>query len=180
LRDAEHDLWIFQPPGTPTSASYAIDGNLEQTEVIARTVASSLRPPTAWAVSQAVGTLLALGVAGIAFTRRRRAESWRAGRTGAHRGQGWVTFEDGTPPTHFSSAATVHLGNVLVVEPSRLTQNYREHGRVEGAARIAAGTFDQVLQAADTRATDLYLLATLVALLTLAPMLAAALQGLLG
>jgi hypothetical protein len=182
LEDAAHGLVIFQMPAQDGSPmSYAIKvGRSGLSEITVRSVASSLRPPTAWAVSQAVGTAIGLLLVVVAFVTRRRAGAWRTAKTGAHGGEGWVTFEDGTPPTHFAGVAALPAGQVLILSSSRGAPHYREHGGIEEGARFVAGTVDDVVQTAETRATDLHAVAILVGLLTLAPMLAAAVDGLLG
>ncbi len=183
LRDQAHDLWIFRAPQKAPSSSYAVDGRsgrVSPVDIDVKRVASSLRPPAAWTASLAVGTALALALVGVALGIRRRADAWRTARPGLHGGGGWVTFEDGTPPAHFATAATFPGGPVLVLESSRTVSHYREHGRPAEGARLAAGSFEDLAQAAAARATDLYAVASLVALLTLAPMLAAGLYGLLG
>jgi hypothetical protein len=168
-RDEAQRTWILQ---APSKESYAIDEHGH-----ARTLVFS-RPPLAWLVSLGAGALLALALLVFAYSIQRRAHAWRAARPGEHRGDGWVAFEDGTPPTHLAAAVSLPLGFVLVLEPSRLTPSYREHGRVDGGTRLAGGSLDNMLDVAGTRATRLYVFASLVALLALAPMLAVGLQGL--
>jgi hypothetical protein len=183
-RDASHDLWIVESPAFAGFSRLAFEvhgGGAEAVDIDARRVASSLRPPMAWTASLAVGCAFALALLGVAIRMRRRAEAWRAARPGVHGGGGWVTFEDGTPPAHFAGAATLPACTVLVLESSPRTPHYREHGRLDEGARFATGTFfDDVLQPAEARARDMQAFAILVALLTLAPILAAYLDGLLG
>jgi hypothetical protein len=183
LRDPRHDVWIVQTSATPPLTEFPVEtqgGRAEVLDLDVSDVASSLRPPTAWKASLAVGFSFALAVLGSALRTRRRAAEWRAARPGVHGGGGWVTFEDGTPPVHFARALTLPMGPVLVLESSRTLAHYREHGRPDEGARLTAGSVEQLRSAADARATDLHAYATLVALLTLAPMLAAYLHGLLG
>jgi hypothetical protein len=170
-RDAARDTWVVQ---APSGGSYAIDDQAHARKIV------TSRPPTAWVASLGAGTLLALVAMIIAYIVQTRADAWRAARPGQHRGGGWVAFEDGTPPTHLAAATNLCIGFILVLEPSRLTPSYREHGRVEEGARLVGGSLDNLLEVAEARATDLYVFASLVALLTLAPMLAAALARLLG
>ncbi len=184
LRDALHGVWIFETPTAVGGRLYSAITDrsriVQPVDVGVRTVASSLRPPTSWTVSLAVGCALGLALLGIARGIRTRADAWRSARRGAHGGGGWVTFEDGTPPGHFASAAALPVGAVLVLESSRKAPHYREHGRTDEGARIAEGSFEQIAERAEGRATDLHAFATLMAWLTVAPMLAAYLNGLLG
>jgi hypothetical protein len=69
-------------------------------------------------------------------------------------------------------------GHVLVLDFVARTPHYRDPGGVHPTARVAAGTLESVTLAAGARATDLHAFAILVALVTLAPMLAAAAAGL--
>ena len=184
-RDEAHDLWVFQAStcraGRPDDRSWRHalhSGGAEFVEVRPSTVASALRPPTAWAASNAVGCLAGLALVAIASVLRRRAGEWRFARPGTHSGGGWVTFDDSTPPVHSASAAPIPEGPVLVLEPPRKTPHYREAGGIDPGARFTPGTLEELTLAARSRGTDLHAVAILVALVTLAPMIAAALAGL--
>jgi hypothetical protein len=126
----EGPVLVLRDAVTLSPNCYAVDDSLETAEISPRAMGSSLRPPTPWAVSNAVGTLLALALLFRAASIRRRADRWQAGRPGEHRGQGWVSFEDGTPPAHIATAATLPVGAVVVLERERVSQHYREHGRM--------------------------------------------------
>jgi hypothetical protein len=178
MHDEAHDLWVLR--GGAIVAGQVIGGHLVQAEITVSKVASSLRPPTVWIASLAVGSTLALLLLASARRTLRRAAEWKSARSGVHEGSGWITFEDGMPPAHFAGAATLPVCQVLVLEGSRKSPHYREHGRVDEGARFVTGIFDHLVQDAEARATDLQVLAALITLLTLAPMVAAALDGLLG
>jgi hypothetical protein len=109
----------------------------------------------------------------------RKARCWRNARPGVHRG-GWVTFADGAPPVHVADAERWPAGDVLVLEAPRAAPHYREHGRMGDGARVGLGSLAAMADAADARTTGLHSFAVLVGLLTLAPMAACYLVGLLG
>jgi hypothetical protein len=183
LHDAEHGFWVFQVPASGGVQNTAIDAASEGINPVRITVgrvSSSLRPPTPWSAMLAAGVAGTLAILAFARELRRKSEVWRSARVGVHCGEGWVTFEDGTPPAHFAGAAALPTGLLLVLEPSLKAPHYREHGRADDRARFAAGTLDDVLLAADTRIAGYHALASLALLLALAPMVAAALSGFLG
>jgi hypothetical protein len=178
MHDEAHDLWVLR--GGAIVAGQVIDRHVVQAEITVSKVASSLRPPTAWIAALTAGSMLALFLLARARRTLRRAAEWKSARPGVHEGAGWITFADGMPPAHFAGAAALPVCQVLVLEGSRKSPHYREHGRVDEGARFATGIFDHLVQDAEARATDLQVVATLITLLTLAPMVAAALDGLLG
>ncbi len=182
LRDEAHGLWIVVGPGVTGSALAAVDARNPgaRAEVTARSVCSSLRPPAPWAIGQAVAALAALVLVGSAAAGSRRTRAWGAATRGQHTGGGWVSFEDGRPPIHLADAVHLPAGHVLVLEAARRATGYREHGLPVGAARVAAGTFEQLVEETRAGSSVLYGLAIVLCLLTLAPMLAAGLNGLLG
>jgi hypothetical protein len=181
--DRGNSVAVVEVPGdTFPGNTFALrrDGGIDPTDVRIDQVSSSLRPPTGWIASLGVGALLALGLALAAVVERRRAEAWRSAIPGTHRGEGWVVFDDHAPPIHFAAAAALPVGPVSVRMGAQPESGYRVHGGVDGSAWIASATLAVILVRAELRSTDLLALAKLVALVTLAPVAAAAAVGLLG
>jgi hypothetical protein len=173
-RDALHDYWIVETANRKRLAwqgPVAPDG-LRSTAIFPSDVIGSLRPPTSWAISQALGTLLALALVAVAWRTRRRADVWRSARAGDYDGDGTVTFRDGTAPARFVRQETLRRGPVLVLSPTPAAPTYREPGGVGADARLRGGDLATLLREARTRAADLDAFAILTVALTVAPMLA--------
>jgi hypothetical protein len=192
LHDEVHDLWVLHmSPGSDSMGhnTIALDGQLlpleaapaiDPADVDAARIASSLRPPLVWTATLAAGTLVALFCLVFARRLRTRASAWRSARNAMHRGDGWVTFEDASPPVHLAGAAPLASGPILVLESKTSPAGYRQHGRSDDSLRVAPGSLDALIETAEVRASNFYGAASLAVALTLAPMFAAALYGLLG
>jgi hypothetical protein len=180
VRAGEPGVFIVEVPRRPPFVLTPRSG-VHEADLRIEGIASSLRPPTAWIVSLAVGTVLALGLGLGAVRVRFRADAWRSAVGGTHRGKGWVLFDQDAPPVHFAAAASLPAGPVSVRMGPQPPSSYRVHGGgVDGNALIAAGTSADILERAELRSADLYALARLVSLVTLAPVVAGAALGLLG
>jgi hypothetical protein len=142
-------------------------------------LAGAVRPPRGWIVGAALGLLLAGG----AWVVRKRVVSVRAaiaaGREGVLDASGVVSFTGDDPPLRVASGQACDTGPVVVL-PAPVAPGgvYRGDGRYVGA-QVTSGRQADLLAASDNKVLALEALALASIALTVAPLVASAIVGIL-
>jgi hypothetical protein len=136
-------------------------------------IASGARPPIGWVLSAALGLGAAIGTLWRARRHERRVAELDRGRAGAVGTDGWIAFDEPYAPAR---AAEGLIGPVLVLGAAG-GGGYRGAG-AGTAWRALPGTRAELVDRELGRSASLSALALAVALLALAPLVAASALGL--
>lgn len=172
-RDPARLLWLVRTHGDrPYQGSW-----LQRFDVHARDVARSVSPPRGWIIGAAFG----LALAGAAYLFRRDAVARRSailgGRAGTLDASGLITVEGDEHPLRAAPRQALDVGPVVVL-PGPVAPGGVYRGDAAGAgARVACGTSEALLAAADARIANLDAFALAALALTVAPLVVAVMHG---
>ncbi|WP_437958305.1 hypothetical protein WME76_00730 [Sorangium sp. So ce119] len=178
-RTGAGDLVLIEPLNDASdSQPLAFRGpHFEPTDLYPEDLLGVVGPPLSWSVVAAAGVLFA----GFVVQRRRRARERLARLASAAAGTrdegGWVTFDEPLPAQRLALDRDGPTGRVLVLSGAvDRAVTYRDAGQ-PGAVEILAGERDDLLVEARGELVRIDALALAAALLTAAPLLAAAWRG---
>jgi hypothetical protein len=188
-RDAAHALWVvdytfpggFYTDGPPApTRSWLDDGrNIRPKNIDVARVSDRLAPPRGWIVSAAAAYGVAAALLGLRRRRARVLQQLVAGREGVLEASGLVRFPDGEPPVRIAPGQSVAEGPVVVLA-GPLAQGggaYRADG-IPAGARVLCGPREPRLTVEREGLAKLDALALALCALAGAPLLAAAIVGL--
>jgi hypothetical protein len=167
-RDTQHDLWVFEQHEGVTP-SVAPDGSVDTyvpirayrpsvegaIAVYPRDLTDTLAPPHGWTLCALIAWVASLFVAWRALRHSRELEERALGKTGTHRGEGWVDFDDGSAPLHSPEIMSRTLGRkVIVIGQSNAGGGYRDGGAIGG--QVIFSTPEELRESARASRTFAY------------------------
>lgn len=173
-RDEKHDLWIFDHHAAFRGPSHRL------VDIYAGDVADGLAPPSGWMIGAAIGVVIAAGVGVKRRRLSRRFAAISAAVPGVHNKNGWITLDESLPSFRAAPDLGLEEGPVLIVTGAGAGAAggaYRADGSARGV-EILAGEREGHLAVIRRQITSLDALAMSAQVLTVAPLVAAWVRGL--
>lgn len=173
-----HDAFVVERAFSDASTAYypqtVIDGStLESTSLAAHDV-PTVGPPSSWLF----GVMLAGAIALLFFVASARARpSEELGLEGEHTGKGWVRFTSSAP--RFVPALVGTEAGPVVFRGAVEATSYRDDGGASHGSPVALGTRETLRAEAHQARAAYSCLAIAAAILALAPLVSAAIYGVL-
>ncbi|WP_437683449.1 hypothetical protein [Sorangium sp. So ce131] len=162
---------MYNSPHDDDAGTAALEQpSLEETAASMRALADEISAPRRWIAVAAGGVLLAAALLGYRRRVRRALARIASARIAVLEQNGWLAFEDGSPPVRAGDRG-LPVGPVLVLGPSS-EGAYRGGAVVEG--EIIAGAQDEHLARGRARIAQVDVIVFFVAVLTPLPLLTAA------
>jgi hypothetical protein len=174
-RDPLRDVWVVGGHGWRRSSR----AGFVRGDIFVHDVASSLSPPRGWIA----GALAGLAFAALLLAlRRRRAlhhAAVAAGREGTLEASGQIVLPGGEPPLRAAPGQALAVGPVVILGGEGSPRGLYRGDALAAGARVVCGARADLLDAAEGRMAALDALALAALALTVAPLLASAVVGLL-